>query len=90
MNTENRPPMPPTYMVWAILTTIFCCLPFGIVSILKAGNVSTFYSQGLYDEALKASLSAKKWALIGFFAGGGFILVYIIVLLITFSMGAIS
>ena len=24
-------PKPPSYLVWAILTTLFCCLPFGIV-----------------------------------------------------------
>ncbi|MDD7137596.1 MAG: GYF domain-containing protein, partial [Bacteroidales bacterium] len=24
-------PMPPTNLVWGILVTIFCCLPFGIV-----------------------------------------------------------
>ena len=29
----------PNNMVWAILTTLFCCLPFGIVSIVYAAQV---------------------------------------------------
>ena len=26
----------PNHMVWAILTTLFCCLPLGVVSIVYA------------------------------------------------------
>ena len=58
-------PKPPTNLVWGILCTVFCCLPFGIVSIVKASQVSTFYSQGLYAEAEEASKSAGKWAMWG-------------------------
>ena len=75
-----QPPMPDTYMVWAVLVTVFCCLPFGIVSIVKASQVSSLYSQGRYQEAVAASEAAKKWAIwsaivgvvlsiIGFFLG---------------------
>ena len=75
-----RPPMPDTYMVWAVLVTVFCCLPFGIVSIVKASQVSSLYNQGRYQEAVAASEAAKKWAIwsavagvvlsiIGFFLG---------------------
>ncbi len=58
-----QPPMPDTYMVWAVLVTVFCCLPFGIVSIVKASQVSSLYSQGRYQEAVAASEAAKKWAI---------------------------
>ncbi|MCI5980377.1 MAG: CD225/dispanin family protein [Muribaculaceae bacterium] len=75
-----RPPMPATYLVWAILATLLCCLPFGIVSIVKASQVSSLYNQGRYQEAVAASEAAKKWAIwsaivgvvlsiIGFFLG---------------------
>ena len=75
-----QPPMPDTYMVWAILATLLCCLPFGIVSIVKASQVSSLYNQGRYQEAVAASEAAKKWAIwsaivgvvlsiIGFFLG---------------------
>ena len=36
----NQPPVKPSNnLVWAILTTICCCLPFGIVSIVYAAKV---------------------------------------------------
>ena len=77
---DARPPMPDTYLVWAILATLLCCLPFGIVSIVKASQVSSLYNQGRYQEAVAASEAAKKWAIwsavagvvlsiIGFFLG---------------------
>ena len=64
-----RPPMPDTYMVLAVLVTVFCCLPFGIVSIVKASQVSSLYSQGRYQEAVAASEAAKKWAIWSAVAG---------------------
>ena len=64
-----QPPMPDTYMVWAVLVTVFCCLPFGIVSIVKASQVSSLYSQGRYQEAVAASEAAKKWTIWSAIAG---------------------
>ena len=29
----------PNHLVWAILSTLFCCLPLGIVSIVYASQV---------------------------------------------------
>ncbi|MDO4511289.1 MAG: CD225/dispanin family protein [Bacteroidales bacterium] len=63
--TGQHMPMPPTNLVWGILVTIFCCLPFGIVSIVKASQVTSLYNQGQYAEALEASKSAGKWAMWG-------------------------
>jgi len=48
--------------VWAILTTLFCCLPLGIVSIVKSAQVSGLWAQGNYAEAQRSADSAKKWA----------------------------
>lgn len=62
---QSNRPMPHTNLVWGILVTIFCCLPFGIVSIVKASQVSSLYSQGKYLEAEQASNSAGKWAMWG-------------------------
>lgn len=69
--------MPSTYMAVAILTTIFCCWPFGIVSIVKATRVSSFYSQGLYPESERASKSARNWALASAISG---VVVYVLAL----------
>ena len=69
-------PPPPGYgtqpsnnLVWAILVTVFCCLPFGIVSIVKATQVSGLWAQGQYGQAQAAANDAKKWAVWGAIAG---------------------
>lgn len=56
-------PKPPNHLVWAILTTLFCCLPFGIVSIVFAAQVDSKYNSGDAAGALQASENAKKWAI---------------------------
>lgn len=60
-----QPPGPPpdTNLVWGILTTVMCCLPLGIVSIIKANEVNKLWYQGQYEAARKASSQAGKWAL---------------------------
>lgn len=74
----NRPLMPNNYLVWSILVTILCCVPFGIVSIVYASKVSGLWGQGLYNEAESASKNAKNWAIAGGVTGGVFIIIYII------------
>ena len=59
---ENGTP-PDNNLVWAILSTVLCCLPLGIVSIIKSTNVNTLWAQGQYDEARKAADDAKKFAM---------------------------
>ncbi|MFI6497619.1 CD225/dispanin family protein [Nonomuraea typhae] len=59
---------PDNHLVWAILTTIFCCLPLGIVSIVKSTQVNSKWQVGDYQGAIQASEEAKTWwkrALIG-------------------------
>lgn len=60
---------PENYLVWAILVTVLCCLPFGIVSIVYSNKVSGLWAQGRYAEAQEASNNAKKWAIIGAVVG---------------------
>lgn len=67
---------PSTYLVWAILTTVLCCLPFGIVSIVKSTQVDTYWQQGNYDQAFRASDSAKKWAIISAIVSAGGSIIY--------------
>lgn len=54
----------PSHLVWAILATLFCCLPAGIVSIVYAAQVNGKLTAGDLEGALRASNSAKTWALI--------------------------
>ncbi len=56
----------PNYLAYAILVTLFCCLPFGIVAIVYAAQVDSKLAAGDYDGALRASSNAKKWCWISF------------------------
>lgn len=79
---QSNRPMPPTNLVWGILVTIFCCVPFGIVSIVKASQVSSLYNQGKYLEAEEASNSAGKWAMWGAISSVIFAVLYILCLIL--------
>jgi hypothetical protein len=59
----------PSYLVPAILTTICCCMPFGIVAIVYAAQVSGKLSGGDYEGARQSSNSAKMWCWIAFGVG---------------------
>jgi hypothetical protein len=86
-------PPPPGYgappdnnLVWAILVTVFCCLPFGIVSIVKSTQVSSLWAQGQFAEAHKAAADAKKWAIWGAIAS---VAVYVVVGIIYLIFGVL-
>ena len=72
-------PKPSNYLVQAILTTLFCCLPFGIVSIVYAAQVDSKYNAGDYAGALASSKNAKTWAWVSFGIGLVVILGYLLV-----------
>lgn len=56
---------PNSHLVWAILCTVFCCLPLGIVAIVKAASVDALWVQGRKEEAKKAAKSARNFSLWG-------------------------
>lgn len=67
---------PPNYLVWAILSTIFCCLPFGIASIVFSAQVNAKYAVGDFAGAQESSAKAKKWAIIALVVGVVFYIIY--------------
>lgn len=88
----NIPPCPKTWLVESILVTLFCCLPFGIIGIIKAANVSSNYNSGNYIQAEKDSKDAGKWTKLGFFISliGGLIYLLFIFVLTALGVGAAS
>lgn len=46
---------PPTNLVWAIISTVLCCAPLGIVAIVLAANVKPKWRIGDYAKARKYS-----------------------------------
>lgn len=54
-------PKPDNFLMWAILSTIFCCLPFGIPSIVYASKVDGLWYAGDYAGAQNAASKARTW-----------------------------
>lgn len=75
------PPRPESHLAWAILVTVFCCLPCGIVAIVRASTVESRYRSGEYAAAAGASESAYTWCLwgtiLGLISGGSYLVYYI-------------
>ena len=63
------PPSVPNYLVQAILVTLFCCLPFGIVAIVFAAQVNTKLAAGDYAGAVDSSNKARTWCWVSFGLG---------------------
>lgn len=53
------------HIVKAILVTLFCCMPFGVVSIVYASSVNCKLDDGNYSGAKMASDKANMWANLG-------------------------
>jgi hypothetical protein len=54
-------PPPPNHLVGAILATIFCCVPLGIVAIVYAAQVNTKHAAGDHAGAIMAADKANAW-----------------------------
>jgi 4-amino-4-deoxy-L-arabinose transferase-like glycosyltransferase len=82
-NLNMAPPGPKgpfseNWLVEAILVTILCCLPFGVVGIIYAAQVNTKQQAGDSEGAEKARKEAAKWTKIGFWIGIGVIVLYML------------
>jgi len=62
-------PKPKNYLVWSILTTIFCCLPLGIWCIICSSKVNKEWDRGNYVGAKEASSRAKTWIIVSAILG---------------------
>lgn len=59
----------PNYLVQAILSTVFCCVPFGIVAIIYAVQVNNKKQVGDLAGAADASGKAQTWCWVAFGTG---------------------
>ena len=75
---------PPNYLVWAILSTVLCCLPLGIASIVFAAQVNGKWQAGDVAGAQDASAKAKKFAIWAAIAG---VVVSVLYLVMVFALG---
>ncbi|MET0550149.1 MAG: CD225/dispanin family protein [Xanthomonas sp.] len=85
MNTTA--PQVSNNLVWAILTTLFCCLPLGIVSIVYAAQVNTKLAAGDVSGARESADKAKKWAIYSAITSVVLIVLYLIFI---FALGGLG
>lgn len=71
-----------TYMLPAILCTIFCCAPLGVVAIVYAGQVKAKIEEGDLQSAMSASRKARKWYRASVFTMLGFLSLYALFVLL--------
>lgn len=57
------------YLVLSIISTVCCCLPFGIVAIVFAAKINSAMSAGDYEAAEKAAKTAKIWIIVAVVVG---------------------
>jgi hypothetical protein len=57
------------YLIPAILSTLCCCPPFGIASIVYAAQVNGLLAAGDIEGAKRSASSAKMWFWIAFALG---------------------
>jgi len=74
------------YLVFAILATVFCCLPAGIPAIVYAAQVNGKLQAGDLAGAKAASDNAKMWCWISFGVGLGGVVLW----LMLFMLGLVS
>jgi hypothetical protein len=72
-------PKPSNYLPWAIATTLLCCLPAGIVSIVFAAQVDGKWNSGDYAGAQASSQKARTWAIVSAVVGLVLSAIYIVV-----------
>ncbi|WP_457318367.1 CD225/dispanin family protein [Stenotrophomonas sp. P5_B8] len=83
-------PQIPNHLVWAILATLFCCLPGGIVSIVYAAQVNGKIAAGDIAGARDSSDKAKKWAMWSAIAGVVGLVLYFVLVMAMGGIGALS
>jgi hypothetical protein len=72
----------PNYLVFAILATVFCCLPAGIPAIVYAAQVNGKLQVGDVAGAQVASKNAKTWCLVSAGLGVGLVALYVLMIML--------
>jgi predicted secreted protein len=83
-NAYGQPmgPPPQNYLVWSILSTLFCCLPLGIASIVFAAQVNSKWSAGDVAGAHESSEKAKKFAIWSAVVGVVIVVLYVVAVVV--------
>lgn len=73
---------PNNNLVWAILSTVLCCLPLGVVSIIFAAQVDNRWATGDTRGAVDSARKAKQFAIASAIVGVVGILAYLLLFVV--------
>jgi hypothetical protein len=73
---------PQNYLVWAILSTIFCCVPLGVAGIVFSAQVNGKWAAGDYNGAQESSRKAKQFSMWATVVGGTISILYVILVVL--------
>ena len=79
---------PDNKLVWSILVTLFCCLPFGIVAIIKSAEVNSKWSAGDVAGANQSAADAGKWIKWSVIAGVVVAVIYLVFIVLLGSLAS--
>lgn len=74
-------------LVWSILTMLFCCLPFGIVSLVYSTQVNSLLSVGNVPGAQESARKARFWAWAAFWSWLILIVLYVAMMVFAGAAG---
>lgn len=81
----------PSHLALGIISTLCCCLPLGIVSIVYAAQVSNLVAAGNIAAAEEASRKAKFWGILSVAIGAvGTVIVAVIQLIAAFAAATLD
>lgn len=52
---------PDSFLAWAIVSTLLCCLPAGIVAIVYASQVDSYWFANNHEASRRAARLARTW-----------------------------
>ncbi len=81
---------PDNKLVWSILVTIFCCLPLGIVAIIKSAEVNSKWAAGDAAGAQQSAADASKWIKYSVILGVIAVVLYLVFIVGLGVLGAAS
>ena len=80
----------PNYLVPAILSTVFCCLPLGVVAIIFSTQVNSKLATGDTAGAMESSRKAKMFMMISVGVGVLSIVIGVVCWIVLFGLAAAS
>lgn len=84
------PQMPKNHLALAVLTTLFCCLPFGIISLIYAIQVNISANSGNFKMAEFSSEKALFWGKVALWCGAALYIVNSLFFLLPLAIAAIA